>query len=193
MPSPQKKRERILDAAFAGFKQQGFHKTTVDEIARRAQVSKGTIYACFRDKEEILVELVDRELCNGFAMAGQAMMEETTALGKLRRLIAISVEYFHTNELIGKVMAMDQGLVLSVITDKNREFQATAVSWLATLLEQGRNEGVFREVDSQKVAYIIDALLRSFHYLGHLGLESHDPRDLVDVLFDLLSRGLVER
>ena len=44
------KRERILDAAFEKFKQFGFVKTTVEEIARHAQVGKGTIYFYFKSR-----------------------------------------------------------------------------------------------------------------------------------------------
>ena len=48
------KNERILDAALDKFKQYGFMKTTVDDIARQTQVGKGTIYLYFQNKEDIL-------------------------------------------------------------------------------------------------------------------------------------------
>ena len=47
----ENKQERILDAAFERFKHFGFLKTTVDEIARQAQVGKGTIYSYFKNKD----------------------------------------------------------------------------------------------------------------------------------------------
>ena len=187
------KRERILDAAFDKFKQYGFLKTTVDEIARQAQVGKGTIYFYFKSKEEILLALVDREMTNGFTEIGLAMVEEPTIPGKLKRLLQGSFDYFHKNEVVSKVMAMDQGFVLSVITQKNKEFQDISVSWIKTILEQGRNEGVFREVDLDKVAYTIDSLIRSFHYLNYLNLENYKPEELLESVFDLLSKGLESR
>lgn len=50
------KRQAILDAALALFREKGFEKTSVAEINGRAGGSKATIYRYFRSKEEIFVE-----------------------------------------------------------------------------------------------------------------------------------------
>lgn len=50
------KRQAILDAAYALFREKGFEKTSVAEINARAGGSKATIYSYFRSKEEIFVE-----------------------------------------------------------------------------------------------------------------------------------------
>ena len=95
--------------------------------------------------------------------------------------------------MVSKVMAMDQGLVLSVITHKNKEYQNFSIAGIKALLEEGQKEGAVRKVDTDKAAYTIDSLIRSFHYLGYLGLEIYKPEDIQDVIFDLLSFGLEER
>jgi AcrR family transcriptional regulator len=50
------KRQAILDAAYALFREKGFEKTSVGEINALAGGSKATIYSYFRSKEEIFVE-----------------------------------------------------------------------------------------------------------------------------------------
>jgi hypothetical protein len=60
-------------------------------------------------------------------------------------------------------------------------------------LRQGQSEGVFREVDVDMVAYAIDSLVRSFHYLNYLGLEIYKPEEMMDSILDLLSFGLEAR
>jgi len=187
------KRERIMDAAVSNFKRFGFAKTSVDDIARQAQVGKGTIYSYFRSKEEILIALVDREFAAGLTAIDRAMKEEPSSVGKLRILLVKTVEYFHKNELVGKVMAMDTALVLSVISKKNKELQMLSIAGLKDLLEQGVREGVFRKLDFDRIAYSIDALIRSFHYLNYLGLDEYDPNDLVQPVFDLLLEGIRRR
>ena len=52
------KRQRLLDAAYDLFQTKGAESTTIDEIARQAQVAKGTFYLYFRDKKAILDALV---------------------------------------------------------------------------------------------------------------------------------------
>jgi len=52
------RRQEILDAARLEFFERGFHRPTVDDVAARAEVSKGTIYLYFESKEEILAHLL---------------------------------------------------------------------------------------------------------------------------------------
>jgi AcrR family transcriptional regulator len=54
----RRRRREILDAARQEFFDRGFHHPTVDDVAARAQVSKGTIYLYFESKEEILAHLL---------------------------------------------------------------------------------------------------------------------------------------
>src|SRR5690242_11836647 len=47
-------RLNIIDYAVDLFKKKGFHKTSMEEIAEKADVAKGTLYNYFEDKESIL-------------------------------------------------------------------------------------------------------------------------------------------
>lgn len=55
-------RESILEAAVACFEAQGYDETTMAMIAGRAGVGVGTVYQYFRDKRELLLELLDRSV-----------------------------------------------------------------------------------------------------------------------------------
>lgn len=56
---PPAGRDKILDAALDLFAEKGFHATSVDQIAKRAGVSKGLTYNYFSSKEELLVAIID--------------------------------------------------------------------------------------------------------------------------------------
>ncbi len=53
------KREVILQAAWGLIRHYGYNKTTIDDIARRAGVGKGTVYLYFKSKDEIMLSLTD--------------------------------------------------------------------------------------------------------------------------------------
>ena len=55
---PDQRRKAILDAALEEFAARGFAATRLEDVARRADVAKGTIYLYFRDKESLFQELV---------------------------------------------------------------------------------------------------------------------------------------
>jgi len=54
-------RDIILNVAATIFSKFGFHKTTVDEIARAAHKAKGSIYYHFKSKEELFQGVIDKE------------------------------------------------------------------------------------------------------------------------------------
>jgi AcrR family transcriptional regulator len=60
-PRRRRKAERpqeILEAAFAEFSRNGYATTTLDQIAERAGVTKGTIYVYFENKEHLFISMV---------------------------------------------------------------------------------------------------------------------------------------
>lgn len=59
--SPSSRRQDILDAAEICFVRNGFHRTTMQDLARQAGMTAGNIYHYFRSKEAVVVGLADRE------------------------------------------------------------------------------------------------------------------------------------
>jgi AcrR family transcriptional regulator len=59
--SPADKRVRLVDAAVALAYEQGFHRTTLGEIAERADVPLGNVYYYFRTKKAIGLALVEQQ------------------------------------------------------------------------------------------------------------------------------------
>lgn len=54
----KQKRELILDSALELFAENGFHATSISQIAKKAEISKGLIYNYFESKNEILSEII---------------------------------------------------------------------------------------------------------------------------------------
>ncbi|MCR0155520.1 TetR/AcrR family transcriptional regulator [[Clostridium] innocuum] len=55
------KRSRIQDAAVALFHEQGVEATSVNEIVRRANVAKGTFYVYYKDKKELISQILTKQ------------------------------------------------------------------------------------------------------------------------------------
>ncbi|HHP7241522.1 MAG TPA: TetR/AcrR family transcriptional regulator [Cyclobacteriaceae bacterium] len=69
-------RERILRAAFELFAQQGFESTSMDQIARRASISKGNVYNHFVSKESLLKGTLESLLKEGEDIFGRISGKE---------------------------------------------------------------------------------------------------------------------
>ena len=59
---PERKRQRLLKAASSCFARLGFAKSTVEEIAKTAGISKGLVYVHFSSKEELLEAVLEESL-----------------------------------------------------------------------------------------------------------------------------------
>src|SRR5271167_1520774 len=73
---PNQRRKAILEAALEEFAARGFAATRLDDVARRAEVAKGTIYLYFRDKESLFQELVRAMLSPLIGAIESAAMRE---------------------------------------------------------------------------------------------------------------------
>lgn len=82
-PRAQRTIARIIDAAREVFLQQGYSGTTVDEIARVAEVSRGSFYTYFPTKREILLAVGAHS-----ATAGSAIIDELATAGRSRQSLA---------------------------------------------------------------------------------------------------------
>src|SRR6185437_2914400 len=68
----------IATAALACFAERGFAATRLDEVARRAGVTKGTLYLYFPNKEELFKAVVRQAIVPNLA-SGEALIEEASA------------------------------------------------------------------------------------------------------------------
>ena len=76
-------KEKIMGAALHLFGEQGYHKTSVDQIAKVAVVSKGLTYNYFRSKEELLLAIINRATDEMFDVVFSAqVMEHVKDLSK---------------------------------------------------------------------------------------------------------------
>jgi len=82
-------KEKIVDAALATFSKNGYDRTRMDDIAEAANVSKGTLYLYFKNKEELFYAISERNI--------RELKEQlSTLLTKSEDLIS-SAENFYEN------------------------------------------------------------------------------------------------
>ena len=89
--------QTILDAAGTLFAREGYHQTGMERIADEAEVSVGTVYFYFKNKEDLLVKLLDQtgyELRN---LLGTAFKNADGTLEGLRRAGKVFFEDFCPN------------------------------------------------------------------------------------------------
>ncbi len=100
--------ERILQAAIEIFALKGYDATGVDEIAKKAKVSKPLIYYYFKSKKNILEKLIERYIKSYFPEK-EDYIQEITSINKedLYERLQERMDFFSKNEKALKVIAME--------------------------------------------------------------------------------------
>ncbi|MEB3369558.1 TetR/AcrR family transcriptional regulator [Saccharopolyspora mangrovi] len=78
MTQPADRADRILDAAAELMVRLGYRKVTIDDIARRAEIGKGTVYLHWRTKEQLFEALIMRESIGVLTELTEAMRADRT-------------------------------------------------------------------------------------------------------------------
>lgn len=94
------KRDQILDGAHRVFTRLGFDASSMNDITREANVSKGTIYVYFANKEELFETLMERERQVIFSDSRMALTGEGTVTERLRRYGALIVRLICSDVVI---------------------------------------------------------------------------------------------
>lgn len=163
-----KKKLKVYEVAKELFEKFGYKKTTVDEIAAGAGISKRTLYEMFDSKENILSELVIHE---GLLLEKLTRREINTIhdpLNKLERFTILSMDYFINNPFLGKVLNDESGLYAPFLNDEIKTIEEGIKGIFLDILIEGTQQNVFRKMDHKASANCIFILFRSFTYANTL-------------------------
>jgi AcrR family transcriptional regulator len=164
----QAKREKVFNAAVELFSRFGFKKTTVDEIADLAGISKRTLYQVFPSKEKILAELVMFEALSFRKFCLGQIKHLDDPIKKFRCFCSLSEEYFEANPFLGQVISDDARLFSPFLTNELFLVEQGIKEIITRLLSEGIEKGVFHPQEpSEQLADTIEcvfALFRSFTY-----------------------------
>ena len=106
----QARRRQILTAALRCFARQGFHRTTMQDIFREAELSPGAVYSYFKGKDELIVAIVVEMM--SFVGGAAALFSEPLPEGRLRR----------PGEALAEMIALFQDFELGTAVERARIF-----------------------------------------------------------------------
>ncbi|GEM_PF-173880 len=189
LSAEERRKEKILEAAFRVFSSKGFQNTTMDDIASTAGVSKGTCYQYFKSKEEIFIATIDATLERLLSQAEQAASKATDPLERLGlKGLTFITKY-------ADLQMMIIGLFTEILggnkklKSKAKQVHEKVAEFLSKEIERGIREGKLRHIDSKSVAH---ALIGIAEAVGNRCLyeENFDPLVFLVNLMDFMEHGL---
>ena len=139
--------DALLDAARASIIAVGWRRSTLTDVARRAGVSRMTIYRRWPDMRTLVADLMTREW--------SGLADTPTAGNTRERLaqgVASTVSALRANELFRKIVHVDPELLLPYLLERRRRTQDGLLSVLEAGIREGQRDGSVRDGDPTLLA-----------------------------------------
>jgi len=174
--------QELLDAALTVFVEKGLRATRMEDVAKLAGVSKGTLYLYYSSKEELFKAVVRSALLPTLAEAKDIAERWQGATGDLL-LLLMRTWWQRMGAAPGadvfKLVVTDVGNVPELAQFYLEEIMEPSYVLLGSTLQRGIDRGEFRAVD---INTLVQLLMASAQFLA---LHTHCTRHIVDNPFPM--------
>jgi AcrR family transcriptional regulator len=186
----------IVAAALRLFAERGYGATKLEDVAKAAGISKGTVYLYFATKEDLFQEVVRRELLptlEGFEAAVAAHTGPTADL--LRMMVRRAQQVMETDVSgIPKLVLTESGNFPELARFYAENVVARGLRLFDTILRRGVERGEFRDIGADRLApSFIGPILMMLLWRHSIGRHTElrfDHQAVLETHVEILLRGI---
>jgi AcrR family transcriptional regulator len=182
----------ILAAARSEFALKGFANATIDDIAERAGIAKGTVYLYFPSKNDLFLALLRQGVLELHENARREMEAASDALGRLRAFLHARLAYCSRNRDFFRIYYTEYRMQTRPAGDRP-EFQDLydqQARLLESILQSGIRMGQFRPFDVHKAARLIYEMVRAAVAQHVLEWPDDAVDETTELTLDIILRGI---
>lgn len=183
--------DAVLDAAREAILAVGWSRTTLTDVARRAGVSRMTLYRRWPDMRALLSDLMTREWTAAIAPALESA--EPDPLCRIVDGVVTAVRSLRDNALLSRIADVDPELLLPYLLDRRGRSQDLVVDLLARQVRAAQRAGAVRRGNAGLLARSVVLAAHGFALSAHTMLDGEQPRGSDVRRFDRELATLVER
>jgi AcrR family transcriptional regulator len=186
------KLNQILEAALQVFAHYGFRQATMEQIAGRLGMTKGSLYFYCSNKEDLYNQAVAQALMKWQMHVRQAVEAEPDIIQKLVTLAVASNEYLSEADDLRTILIHDPQIQsISPAEDRYPNIGIASYGMLKQILEQGIAEKRFRPVDLEHVAGFLYSIHCMFVVKTYVKAEGQSAREMYRAGIEVILNGLV--
>lgn len=155
-PGPDPATRAILDAAVVEFERHGFRRVALDDVARRARVSRTTIYRRFANRDELVAAVIDRENAALFADIADELKSRRPQSNYYVEAFTLSIMRFRQHRVLTRMLADEPGLMLELA----QQHWGAAVERMAAALRVIFPDGFAERIGEAAVDELAETILR---------------------------------
>lgn len=180
-------RKRLLDAAYEQFCRLGIHRSSMEDVARRANLSRITVYRRFATKDVLVEQVILREFRRYFEQFLVDIEDARTAADRVVLGFVSSLRAFRGNPLIGGLLTTDPNLLASSMIGDDGRMLAAVQRFLAGQLRSEQAAGnVPADLDIDLVAEMMARISASFLAVPSHIVDLDDDAQLAAIAWQFL-------
>ncbi|MDO9529675.1 MAG: TetR/AcrR family transcriptional regulator [Syntrophales bacterium] len=185
-------RQGILDAVISLLMRNGIQGLTMDRVATKAGVAKGTLYVYFTNKEEILDAAIDASFDPLIRELSVLLDDDHPPDRKLAEFALCHLRFFDEHKDLIRVLFFDRERAHSGRSRYTDIRYRTSIKRMADVLDDGIRQGLFSPLDSMKVAAMfieanIGMVMQRIHD-GISGDVEKDAKQITNIFMEGLRR-----
>ncbi|ROZ89109.1 TetR/AcrR family transcriptional regulator [Gordonia sp. OPL2] len=181
-PDDDPTRTKLLDAAFDQFCRMGIQRSSMEEVARRAGLSRITIYRKFATKDDLVEQVILREFRRYFLRFLADIRNADTAAERVVFGFVSSLRSILGNPLIGGLIETEPSLLAgSIGADDGRMLVAVRQFVAEQLRSEQRAGNIAAELDTELTAEVMVRISNSFLTVPSQLIDVHDDDQLAAV------------
>lgn len=187
-------REEVLDAVAASVRAVGVRRTTMAEIARRAGLSRSTLYTHFSDVREATAALLTRELLSLLARATAELEADDDDLDGRHRLVAralLLARVVPDDPSIERILELDGELLVPYLVQRLGSSQRAILDAVTDQVAAGQADGSIRAGDARLLAFTVFLVTQSFVISARIAETEHGREATLAELEHTLHASLV--
>ncbi|UCH13591.1 MAG: helix-turn-helix transcriptional regulator [Bacteroidales bacterium] len=180
----------IVESATKFFSKYGFHKTTMDEIAKHIHKAKGVLYYYFKSKEELFNEVLKQELSNVKTELSKIINSGKDYLTIIKNYFLTRLKLLSTAVNYHETLKADFFEKYHFVKDVRDEFAEFEYTQLTLLFRKGNSEGRLDIKNVKSTVNMVMMLLKSIELPLYLQNKYHEYEKTIDELVTMIINSL---
>ncbi|MCQ6561026.1 TetR/AcrR family transcriptional regulator [Paenibacillus mendelii] len=166
------RRELIVEAASKSFALFGYKATTMERVAKIANVGKGTIYTFFTNKEELFQEIMNRLIQEMKGIAEAVVDPNRRFFDNLNLVLDRLLDFREEHELAIKLSQEVKEISTQMAHEGIQQMETAIVSYIQQQVKQAVEKGEIKPCNPEMTAFV---MLKLFIALTADWKKSHEP------------------
>lgn len=149
------RKKLIMEAAAKSFAMFGYKATTMDQVAKIANVGKGTIYTFFKNKEELFYEIISGLIREMKEEADASFNPKSSFSENVHRVLMKMLEYRREHQLTIKLFQEQKEMGTLEVKEVLERIEHAILGYMKIRVQEAIDNGEIKQCDTELVSFLI--------------------------------------